>query len=218
MKRLLVLLLLVAGMAVPSAEAGIITGSEVKVTGSLGTLGGGAFTVESPDSDPFLTFCLERDEYISYNTTYYAKLALAADDGGAGGLSPDPLDSRTAFLYSQFLDGTGYFTSLNTDVINGLQLAIWRTEEEVDSSYNVLGTPTQRNLAETYYNWATTQADGSLYGVQVMQLWGTYNPTTGAVSGYKQDQLVRVPDGGATLVLLGGTLLGIGALRRRLSR
>ena len=62
MKKLLVLLLLVVGMAVPSAEAGIITGSDVRLTGSLGTLGGGAFTVVSPDSDSFLTFCLERDE------------------------------------------------------------------------------------------------------------------------------------------------------------
>jgi hypothetical protein len=65
MKKLAIILVLVAGLAVPSAEAGIITGSEVTLTGSLGTLGGGAFTAVSPDSDSFLTFCLERNEYIS---------------------------------------------------------------------------------------------------------------------------------------------------------
>jgi hypothetical protein len=46
-----------------------------------------------------------------------------------------------------------------------------------------------------------------------MQLWGSYNPTTGAFSGNKQDQLVRVPDGGLTLTLLGGALVGLGVLR-----
>jgi hypothetical protein len=212
MRKLVIAALMITGLMVPSAEAGIITGSQVTLTGSLGTLGGGAFTAVSPDSDSFFTFCLERNEYISYNTTYYAKLDMAAVGGGIGGGSPDYISSQTAYLYSLVVDG--YFGPLNSSIADGLQLAFWRLENEVDSSYSGLGSPTTQGLANTYYDLAMKNAvNGSYYGVMVMQLWGSYNPTTGAFSGNKQDQLVRVPDGGLTLTLLGGALVGLGVLR-----
>lgn len=219
MKRFAVVLMLAVGLLAPAAEAAIITGDAVKLTGSLGSLGGGAFTVDGPGANDFLTFCMERDEYISYNTTYYAKLAMEAANGGAGGPSPDPLDSRTAYLYALFLDGYfGVPNALSQDAIDGLQLAFWRIEEEVDASYNGLGTATKRSLADQFFAVAGQAEAGNFYGVRIMQLWGAYNPTTGEFGGYKQDQLVRVPDGGATLMLLGTGLLGIGALRRRIGR
>ena len=41
----------------------------------------------------------------------------------------------------------------------------------------------------------------------------------GSLDGKRQDYLwYHVPDGGATLMLLGGALVGLGAIRRKLSK
>ena len=81
----------------------------------------------------FFTYCIEVNEYISINETYYANTNTAAIHGGIGGGDPDPLGSRTAWLFRQFTDGTlpGY-TGDNASQ-TGLQYAIWYVEQEITS-------------------------------------------------------------------------------------
>ncbi len=48
--------------------------------------------------------------------------------------------------------------------------------------------------------------------------WGVYAVDLYTRDADAQDMLVFVPDGGTTLMLLGGALMGIGALRRKMRR
>jgi hypothetical protein len=224
-------------LPLPAQATGIVTGDQIKITGSAGTLGGGAFSVDGPGAADFLTFCIEINEFIQYDTPYFVKISTAAESGGAGGQVPpppagtsDPLDSRTAYLYSQFLQETLGNYAFNGTVeqkkvsANALQLAIWRIEGELDDDYTVLGSSTQvfgnaslatRNLATSFFNDANTNKNGSLYGIRVMQVWQNYNPTTKVFSGNKQDQLISVPDATSTLaaLLLGAAFLGLVRMR-----
>jgi hypothetical protein len=219
------------------AAAGTInTGDRVVVLNTQGTLGGGPFAMDGPDGDiglsdalrtDFLSFCLEIDEHIYLDTGYYAKVSNAAEYGGAGGPSPDPLDEKTAYLYSKFLNGTlAGFNLGNADDRDGLQLAIWRLEEEVyrtgtgkykNAATNVTLGNSATNVpkflkADLYYDDAVANAlPGNFYGIGVMQLWGSYNKLTGNFSGNKQDQLIplSVPESTSTLATL---LIGIAVI------
>jgi hypothetical protein len=211
MKRLGLVLLLVAALFVPAAQAGeiiIATGDRVIVTTGPAGLSGSPYWIDGPGTLDFYSFCLELDEHIFSGTEYYVKLSDAADPGGVGGGSPDPLSSETAYLYSRFRSGAIALPTL--DDWWGLQLAIWRLEDEVDVTYGGRGTAVARIAADAFYADAMAKKDGSLYDVAVMQLWGDRSFT----EGY-QDMLTTVPDGGATLMLLGAALMGLGAVRRK---
>ena len=76
-----------------SARAGIIppvqSGDIIKLYGDTGLPrfdGGGPFRVSnltSGETNALKTFCLERDEYISFNTPYRAELGTVALLGGS---------------------------------------------------------------------------------------------------------------------------------------
>jgi hypothetical protein len=215
---------------VSGAEAtSIQTGDQIKIIGfDGGTLGAGPMKIDGPDLDTatdFVTFCLEIDEFITFNTAYYVKLDMVAKDGGAAGPSPDPLDTRTAYLYSNYLSNSlgafGYTGDTNSK--DALQLAIWRIEQEVYRDANGLyrrsDTNTQvANLtksakADALFNAATSNADGGFYNIQVMQLWGS--PT---FTQNKQDlliQVIPVPEAVSTLGVLLLGLAAVGAARSR---
>ena len=233
MTRLLVSVIFVGIVfSANAAQAtGITTGSQVKLLNSTGSLGGGPFGVDGPDAGneaDFLTFCLEINEFINYNTLYYVNIAENAVAGGAGGggLTGDPLDSKTAYLYAKFLMGTlsGYDAN---DVAsrNGLQLAIWLIEQEVyeaGGEYYRTGTTTKVgggdvwDAADAFFADASANAvPGNLYGVRVMQLWTGYDATSGAFTGNKQDQLIFVSEATTTASLVALGILVLGAARVR---
>ena len=163
--------------------------------------------------DPsFQTFCIETGEFTS-NPLYFV-IGSAAVMGGTG--SSDPLSQGTAWLYSQFaagsLAGYNYGTSASAGL---LQDAFWMLESEF--------TP---NLANIFYsaallNGGAADASAGYLGVYALINFDTAAHrdafvTTGATDGLKQDFLyTTVPDGGTTLMLLGGALMGLGALRRK---
>jgi hypothetical protein len=209
--------------ATTAQATGITSGSQIKILGTDGTLGGGPFAVDGPDAGnlvDFLTFCLEINEFVSYNTLYYVNITTRAVGGGAGGggATGDPLDTKTAYLYDKFLDGM-----LDTSTLakrNGLQLAIWLIEEEVKvvsgayrrTDNNALVSSDANTIAAANAFLAdAANANGSLYGIGVMQLWTNYNPVTKEFSGNKQDQLIRVPDATSTFaaLLIGIAFLGL---------
>jgi hypothetical protein len=104
----------------------------------------------------FYSFCLEKNELIHPNRSYYAELSLiqksdsddtAAVAGGTGAIDygtfwGDPISNATAYLYYMF--ATGQFGDLNDNANNipgltdaqavkALQDAIWAYEEEISA-------------------------------------------------------------------------------------
>jgi hypothetical protein len=175
----------------------------------------------------FQTFCLELEEHIEgYPHTYYAELGPNAMYGGnypAG----DPISVGTGWLYSQFAAGTlakynysmvnnGFFVDRKA-AAGALQNTIWWLEGALadPGAGNVFRNAVIANFGSA----GNAMADGGwLYGVYAVNLWTS--PTVRDQSTSVQDGLyfkVRVPDGGTTVMLLGGVLIALGAIRRKLS-
>jgi hypothetical protein len=170
----------------------------------------------------FQTFCLERHEQIARNHSYDGTVNDAAVFGGVGGA--DPLSVGTAWLYKNFaettLAGYDYTNPGRSDGVGSsadlLQQAIWCLEDEVSC-----------NAANTFYLAAVAQfgseagakADNNgQFSVKVINLWeGSPHDTEHA----RQDILVNiipVPDGGLTLLLLGMGLTSVGVLSRKFKK
>jgi hypothetical protein len=157
-------------------------------------------------SNPFESFCVERDELLSFDTVNYAALNTAAVEGGTGGGSPDPLDPKTAYLYSAFVTGTlplyVYDVSdggaLRSSAADDLQLVMWYIEEESPISW----TPGDLSRRDIWYQLATANAGGSIGNVRVLNMYRDAQGTE-----LVQDLLVMLPEPSSLgLLLLGGLL------------
>jgi hypothetical protein len=177
----------------------------------------------------FETFCLETHEDFTSGSTYTYAISEAAIQGGTS--TSDPISLGTAWLYSNFAKGTlvgltstntadpyAYSTGdRNTDA-GELQTAFWWLEQEKDStnvtySYDA-NNPFEHAVFAHFGNAAAAMADNNgFYRVGVMNLWVNSDHT-----GYAQDQLTLVPDGGTTAMLLGFGLLGLFLVKRRLTQ
>jgi len=159
----------------------------------------------------FITFSVElNDQPFEGPFDYNATMASSAFGNGAGGGTTDPLDLRTAFLYSTF--ATGQLSSeLNTFVYGAkssgkaLQKAIWFIEEEINSVNGL-----SADLVALADQAITNGWIGS-GNVSVLRLDdGLGNPLA--------DQLIMgptsVPLPMSALLGLGG-LIGVGILRKR---
>jgi len=168
----------------------------------------------------FQTFCLEADAHISSNTSYDYTLGTGATDGGLSGGNPDPIDSRTAYLFTSFWHGTlsSYDYTLGSGRVasaTSLQLAIWRLEGEL-----IGGLQTQYDGDSQAQAWVseanTAIATGGSWYLQGIGDVRVINPTT-STGGDVQSMLVLVPVPPAVLLGLGllAGLGGVGLLRQR---
>jgi len=183
-----------------------------KTEGTVGGVSGG-----------FQTFCLETGVYFNPGTPYYYSLGHTTQPLSGGGTGSNlPLSAGAAYLYYEFATGqlAGYdYVNTSTRLADAglLQAAIWYLQGgQIESGYPNLSTDPFLALANANANLTYLNA------VDVLELWSNSNDT-GAV----QNQLVltgtrptpnppRVPDGGMTVILLGGALASLQALRRKL--
>ena len=227
MKKILMTVVIAGGMAASSAFAIPDTGT-VTVGRTAGTYSGdgGEFTITAVSPTvfaPFQSFCLELNEGIQGNPQTY-RLNTGAIAGGVG-FAPDgspgfdPVSKGTAWLFNKFAAGT--LTDYNftpgvgrEDSAVALQQTIWYLENEV-----ALGTLNPLSLdflnqATAVFGGAVTFADNGVQGVFAMNL------TVNGINS--QDMLGQggpvLPDGGATLLLLGIGLSGVGMVSRRFRR
>jgi len=183
-------------------------------------------------ANTFQTFCVEYSEEFNDSQTLYAQINTASRFGGAGGAMPDPahpgmtfdpLDARTAFLYTKFshgnLAGYNYTSGAGRSATAGqLQKAIWYLEQEIPS------LDAGDTLALSWVSLANTAVavggewDGMGIGnVRILNLWT--DATHQDWDHRAQDQLVildappqiatplpGVATGG--LALMGGLVLG----------
>jgi hypothetical protein len=222
MKKIITTMAAVAALCLP-AMAAYDGRVDISSGGGIGTSpgGGGPFTIKIDTGfatsaemnkvigmgNPFLSYCLERNENIdlSGNQNYYGIISDSAKAGGLAGGNPDPISKATAYLYSQFRAGAAGFTTAQQKA--DMQNAVWWLEQEisngVDTNPLTTGGLTLVNMAKSALGFAqdastdaavrALHANGA-YGVRVLNLYASYDVTTGVASSVRQDQLVVVPE------------------------
>lgn len=203
------------------------------------------FDAGDPRQD-ILTFCIELDEFIKLSksstkfTEYTYQIDTKAYQGGVGGFSGSPpsdmISKGTAYLFELFHLGfnnaakwlelgdygaTGGGTTREANA-GLLQKAFWVLEDEVVSGDGKFGTSGYTEATNKYLQLvAKTENFGSLANAKM-----NYDPSTSNVrvlnpmknGTYIQSQLVYVPDGGLTVLLLGSALGLFAVIRRRFGR
>ena len=180
-------------------------------------LWGGVFRVDvdgqgAPGIADLLTFCVQQSSDIDDTNTFtVTAIGNTTDDG-------DPLDNRTAWIYTQFRQDPSFLTTYTQD---GIQAAIWLIEQESYFTNNIF--PFQTASLQANANALIAAANHAVnvdgfvnQNVRILQLMFPDGTT-------EAQDLLMLDDGGnhttdstvpepATLLLVGG---GAAALVRR---
>jgi hypothetical protein len=169
MKKWISIIILAVFIGTPALAVPTVTFQD-----SYGSTSGGEFQVTPSDFGfipvslgefgGFESFCVELNEHIRFNSTFYVQFSEAAVNGGVGGQEPpgsntDPLDPMTAYLYAEFVTEslTGYDYD-NTDVgrvasADALQYAIWYIEDEITDLPTGLATTFYEDAVAAGWSW-----------------------------------------------------------------
>jgi len=144
-KSSLLALATAALFASQAAMAAVSVGDRIKFADAPGAHPGGSFLITDYDSTgivvkgSFLSFCVEYNEHMSFGDFYkIGDISTEARNGGVAGGNPDPLDVKTAWLYTNFIETpseldavTGWAAASAETKGTAMQNAIWFIEQEV---------------------------------------------------------------------------------------
>lgn len=216
-----------AGLALCGAQsalaAPLVTGDTVTVAnGVYGTTNGGEFAMTYAGGS-FVSFCLERNEFLSYGPSYTVTLNSAAIAGGYGVLDnsgegnngtsgvSDPLSTATAWLFTNYLMGASGALSgwtASDASANKAQEAIWWLENEdqgANPSWN--NSWVTEAIAAVGGGWVNPSGLAHVYVLNMKDSSGAFS----------QDQLyiAAIPEPETYAMLLAGLgLMGFVARRR----
>lgn len=197
---------------------------------------GGVFTVDvdgigTPGIVDFVTFCVQQESPINgvdtFKVSHVGDPSIPSENAADDQPNPDPLDDKTAWIYSQFLDGA--LSSYSEDEI---QSAIWLIEEESYFTNNLflskLLTQQNRDNANALITAAGNAVSAGYRNTDVSVLtlvFGTDRDDYD-IGDPAQDILIRLGGGTttqdvhmpepATLVLVGSGVVGL--IRRHSKR
>ena len=156
--------------------------------------GGGEFKAVTSDNGTFQTFCIDVGHSFQSGTKYNYTISQQTYAGSGNNIS-----IGTAWLYSQFLDGTlnGYTYKDGSGNISSatlLQNTLWALEGEISHVSSILNTANvfYNDLVAQFGNITKAEKDAgadNCYGVSVMNLYSIRNGKTTLA----QSQLVRIP-------------------------
>ena len=167
----------------------------------------------------FETFCIEDGVDFSVGQTYNFTLGTAVQQNNS------QLSAGVAWLYMEFATGqlAGYnYTNAAARLTDAgeLQAAMWYLQGEPadgGDAFNGVGVSVEiPSPTWPQPHWEALEmrmapgTSSTLFGVRVMELT---NQSTGGIA---QDQLIYVPDSGATLLLVGVSLCALALFKRRL--
>ncbi len=162
---------------------------------------GGEFLTHFTSGPTLYTFCLESQQHLTSGATYKYEIGGTITNGTAYLMKLFALGQLPGYSFDTTGEGS------DRDIEAGkLQKAIWALEGQAYGEVNF------------YYNLAASVAGfGDVYtGLEVVRVMLTEKWDGSAwVAGNYQDQVVYVPDSGATLALLGLGLAGLAIARRR---
>ncbi len=133
------------------AQVNISAGDYIRFSDGPGASPGGAFNITSYGADStgsapnavgsFLSFCVEYNEYMNFTNVFRIDgVSTSAKNGGVGGAvsGADPLDTRTAWLYTQYIENpsalgavSGWNAASTVDKGTAMQQAVWFLEQEI---------------------------------------------------------------------------------------
>ncbi len=215
--RLVFLIPLLFAVPVSSAHADpIVVGDRVTFQRTEGTTtGGGAFVATVVGTDiSFLSFCLQSERPLDFGPQYtiggITDYAYWEDDnrGGDTITGRDPISSQTAWLYTQFRNGSLQGYDGSTSSMDSLQWAIWVLEDE---EWQVPTGP-WRPLANHFIDLANQAVAAGFSGIGDVRVLNLVS--WDGVDIQDQLALVTTPEP-PTLALLACGLFGLGVTRRR---
>lgn len=209
----------------PAHAWSVVAGDIIKLYDGPGTTGGGEFWVDvvgkgvsgtiNGSNNDFITFCVERNEYFSYygQPLKVAAVNTAAVNGGVGGGSPDPLSPATAWLYTQFANGTLAGYSHTASKANSLQRAIWFLENEITASDPDYAGDSQ---AQAWVAAALASGWTGIGQVRILNLLRQDSYGNYTIAAQDQLYIAPIPEPQAYAMLLAGlAMLGFLARRRK---